>query len=144
MNKKKPVKFFNLEKAIIQDMDPYQKFLKKIIEIENLPIEELRIIFVDKNYLRKLHKKYLNDPSDTDVMTFDLSDKKNLEGEIYINPKQAQENANFYSVSLQEEIARLIIHGLLHLRGFRDHTPSEREKMRELENKYINNYWNSL
>ncbi|MGH1365109.1 MAG: rRNA maturation RNase YbeY [Calditrichia bacterium] len=100
---------------------------------------ELIIIFVEDSYLKDLHSTYLDDDSVTDIMTFNLSDDDEVEGEIYISIDRARDNATSFEVAEQEEICRLIIHGLLHLKGHDDETPEEKKQMRELENFHLAN-----
>ena len=102
-----------------------------------LPILSLDIIFIDDESLRALHKKYLNDNSLTDIITFNLGDDSNLEGEIYISLDRAQKNADDYQVSLSNEIMRLIIHGCLHLAGYDDKSNEQREIMKKKEDYYL-------
>jgi rRNA maturation RNase YbeY len=102
--------------------------------------KEISIIFVDDDYLRKLHKDYLNDDSYTDVMSFNLNDDDQIEGEIYISVDRAKHHANKFNVSDSSEIARLIIHGILHLKGYDDATEDQKQEMHELENAYLERY----
>lgn len=103
---------------------------------------QLSIVFLTAHQMKILNKKALHHAYVTDVITFDLSSKKNssgqknkqLIGEIYICPSMAEKNASFYGVSFQEEILRYIAHGLLHLMGLKDRTLKEQEKMRQQEN----------
>lgn len=94
------------------------------------------VIFVDDPTLQKMHAEYLNDPEPTDVITFDLGDEA-VEGEIYISVDRAREQAAFYQVSLQQEISRLIIHGLLHLKGYDDREEPDRLKMKNIEDRLV-------
>ena len=122
------------EKAIKQ-------LIESVIRELKLSAREIHVIFVDDEYLRKLHREYLHDDSYTDVMTFNLSDSGEVEGEIYISVDRARVQARQYQVSVEEEIARLVIHGLLHLKGYDDATPAERQNMHQLENKMLRLFW---
>jgi rRNA maturation RNase YbeY len=101
-----------------------------------LPVDSLDIIFTDDENLRELHENYLSDGDYTDVMTFNLGTNEGIEGEIYISSDRAQENAIKYDVPLENEICRLIIHGCLHLAGYKDNTESNRQRMKKRE-EYI-------
>ncbi len=90
------------------------------------------IIFVDDKKLAAMHAEYLNDPTETDVITFDLGDDQ-IEGEIYISHEAAKAQAVTYHVSYDEEVLRLIIHGLLHLKGYTDTEPGQKKKMKAEE-----------
>ena len=102
-----------------------------------IPIVSLDIIFIDDESLRVLHNKYLNDDTVTDVITFNLGDDSNCEGEVYISLDQARKNAAYYHVSLINEIMRLIIHSCLHLAGYDDHNDKERKIMKKKEDYYL-------
>jgi len=111
-----------------------------VLRDEELAASEISIILIDDEYLRTLHRDFLNDDTFTDVMTFNLGGDNIVEGEIYISVDRAKHFAAKLSVSPEEEIARLIIHGLLHLKGYDDQTAEEREKMREMETFYLRKY----
>ncbi|MGD9898144.1 MAG: rRNA maturation RNase YbeY [Calditrichaceae bacterium] len=93
-------------------------------------------IFVDDSTLSKMHDTFLNDPEPTDVITFDLGDDE-IEGEVYISFERAIEHADFYSVSPEEEIVRLMIHGLLHLKGYDDRSEDDQSEMKTVENHLV-------
>lgn len=111
-----------------------------VLRDEKLAASEISVILIDDEYLRKLHRDFLNDDTFTDVMTFNLGGEDDIEGEIYISVDRAKRYAMEFNVLPEEEIARLIIHGLLHLNGFDDQTVEEREKMREMEAFYLRKY----
>lgn len=119
-----------------------QELCRQLSDDEKLPAQEINIIFVDDDFLKKLHRDFFDEDTYTDVITFDLSEpgSETVEGEIYISLDRAKFYAGEFSVSLQEEIARLIIHGILHLNGYDDQTEIQRKKMRQLENSYIEKY----
>jgi len=110
-----------------------------IMQSERIESCDISIIFGNKKLLQELKNRFFNIDNTTDVIAFRLNDyqKKDIEGEIYICLSVAKENAEYYKVPYQKEIARLIIHGGLHLIGYEDGTNDERKNMRELENKYL-------
>ncbi|RMF57756.1 MAG: rRNA maturation RNase YbeY [Calditrichaeota bacterium] len=118
----------------------WKHLVQQMIDEESLPASEINIIFVDDPYLRDLHDRFLGDNTVTDVMTFNLGTEHHIEGEIYISVDRAKDQAREFGVSLQEELARLIIHGLLHLKGYDDATPEEQRLMREKENHYLEKF----
>ncbi|GAB4170991.1 MAG: hypothetical protein Kow00108_05290 [Calditrichia bacterium] len=124
-----------------------EKIRSIIVEILNqlqLEFDHLAFIFVDDDYLRQLHKKYLNDDSLTDVITFDLRDEESNEGEIYVSVDRAEAVARELSIEHETEILRYIIHGILHLGGYDDKTTEERTVMKREENKLVDRYKNML
>jgi len=117
--------------------DHLYKIADWVCEQCKLYIVSLDIILINDEQLRELHKKYLNDDSYTDVMTFNTGDKNNIEGEIYISVERAAVQAKQYKVSLQEELARLVIHGCLHLAGYDDKETTSLARMKHKENLYV-------
>ena len=98
----------------------------------------IQIVYVTDKYIHEMNKKYLNHDYSTDVISFEMGDGKELDGEVYISIDTARRQANDYDVSLTNEIMRLAVHGTLHLIGYDDKDDESREKMRLLEEKYIN------
>ena len=137
---------------IYNDYDP--KFLYNSESIKNLILNvfekkvkliELSIILTNNISLSKLKKKYFNVNQFTDVIAFNLSDKKDcIEGEIYISIDDVKENAKIYSESFENEFKRVIIHGGLHLMGFDDSTEDEKQTMKNLENIFLNKFKESI
>jgi|DewCreStandDraft_4_1066084.scaffolds.fasta_scaffold00019_32 rRNA maturation RNase YbeY len=97
----------------------------------------INIILTSDERIKELNRKYLKHNYATDVLSFEL-DVEPLVGEIYISVDTASRQAKEYNVSLQNELSRLAIHGALHLIGYRDNNKMEKDKMTELENKYLN------
>ena len=115
-----------------------EAFTRRVIEYLGLSVAELNIIFTDNEYLRTLHHRFLNDDSDTDIMTFPLHEPgEPISADIFISLDMAGDNARFYGVSVEEELRRLIVHGLLHLAGWDDQTEAEQHAMREKENEVL-------
>ncbi len=117
-----------------------RRLVQSVLKAENLSAHSLTVILVDDPYLKQLHRDFLDDDTVTDVMTFDLGEAGQVEGEIYISVDRAKDQAAAFDVPLAEEIARLIIHGILHLGGYEDHTPQEQTRMRRQENRYLQQY----
>ncbi len=99
---------------------------------------EIDVIFCDDNYLKKINFEYLKHNYFTDVITFDYSNKKLIKGDIFISIDRVKDNAKNYKVSFNDELFRVIIHGVLHLCGFNDKTVKEKEEMRKQENFFLN------
>lgn len=107
----------------------------------DLEIESLEINFVSKDEIQNLNKQFLKHDYSTDIITFDYSQNKQiLDGELFISVDDAKEYSFQYKVTLEEELTRLIIHGILHLAGYDDQTPKEKSKMKRIENKLTENY----
>ncbi len=100
-----------------------------------------QIIFISDKDLADLHGKFLNDPSETDVITFDISDNETeIDAEIYISVDRAKRQAAEYGVGFENELLRLMIHGLLHLKGYDDRTESDFSLMKEAENRLVEEF----
>ena len=119
----------------------YKLLIEEIICGEKIAVKEINAILVDDEYLRKLHKKYLNNDTYTDVMTFNLSESGEIEAEIYISYDRAKLHAHQFKVPVTDELARLFVHGLLHLKGYDDRTPAEQQEMHKMENRLLKDYW---
>ncbi len=95
------------------------------------------IVLVDDQRIKKLHKEWFNDGTTTDVITFPLTDEPPIEAEIYISVDTARKNAERFGVTLTNELCRLAVHGALHIAGYDDATDAQRQRMHELENRYL-------
>ena len=92
--------------------------------------------FCSDKFLFKMNKKYLNHSFNTDIITFDLGDG-NMEGDIYISIDRVKENSNSLRVTFRDELSRVMIHGLLHLCGYKDKTKAQQKQMRGKEDYYL-------
>ena len=133
----------------LEGPDPKQskKILVSVLETESVVDSKINVIFGDDKLLNSLKIEFFNYDHLTDVIAFRINDynKPEIEGEIYISLARAIENAKKYGEPLSKEMARLIIHGGLHLLDHRDKTDDEKNKMTALENKYLQQVdWNNL
>ena len=114
------------------------KLSKKILNSENFTDGNISIVLSNREYLSKLKKDYFNIDVYTDVIAFNLEDKNDcLDGEIYISIDDVIENSNIFSKSFNDEFARILIHGILHLLGYDDKTEIQKDEMSKLENHYL-------
>jgi probable rRNA maturation factor len=127
----------NLQKKQLVDL------IKNVSSQINLKADSIACIFVEDKFLAEMHQQYLADPEKTDVITFNLGDAA-VEGEIYISFERAFEQAAVFNVSFEEEITRLVIHGLLHLAGYDDLVEPDRIKMKAQENKLLDKYFQRI
>ena len=111
--------------------------LKKVISKEGISNALINVIYVDDKKIKVINDNYLKHNYSTDVISFNLTEKKEIIGEIYISLETAEKQAKEYNVSLTNEIKRLAIHGALHIVGYDDNTKENRNKMTSLENKYL-------
>ena len=116
---------------------PKKSWLVNCVKKENKNILKIDFIFCSDLYLKRLNKKYLNHNTLTDVITLDYSTKKNLLGDVFISIDRIKENAILHTASFKEELARVMLHGTLHLIGYNDKSNDEKKLMRKMENKYL-------
>jgi rRNA maturation RNase YbeY len=108
------------------------------IENEKHRLGAINFIFTSDDILFELNQQYLGHSTLTDIITFDLSETKTkLEGDIYISIDRAKENAEKFKESVEKEVRRLMIHGVLHLAGYKDKTRAEKAGMRSKEDYYL-------
>ena len=138
------IQIHNLPDALPGSPETWKKLVDSLIRELQMEVESLNIVFVDDATLQKMHLEYLNDPQKTDVITFDLSEGARIEGEIYISSERAAEQAKEYGVPFAQEVLRLIIHGILHLKGFDDLEAQDRKIMKQEEERLVQKYWQEL
>ena len=114
-----------------------KEWLNAIAFEENNKIENLNFLIVDDKRMIHFNKTYLNHNYPTDIITFNTSENKKISGDIIISLERVEENAKEYKVELEEELWRVMVHGLLHLLGYNDKSKEEKEKMRKKENYYL-------
>tara|TARA_Y100000991_G_C21954041_1_gene341203 strand:+ start:187 stop:615 length:429 start_codon:yes stop_codon:yes gene_type:complete len=130
--------FFHSENVSLStDEELVGKWINKSVNSLGFTVGELSFIFCSDEYLKKINFKYLNHDFFTDVITFDYSKEKLLFGDIYISTDRVKENAKIYSSYFNEELFRVIIHGVLHLCGFNDKTEEEKNLIRSKENEFL-------
>jgi probable rRNA maturation factor len=101
---------------------------------------DISYIFCDEERILEVNRKYLNHDYYTDIITFDYSEKNKISGDIFISPETLKTNAVDFKVTFEEELLRIIIHGILHLCGQEDKTPESKHEMTEKENKALDQY----
>ncbi|MDI9338290.1 MAG: rRNA maturation RNase YbeY [Alphaproteobacteria bacterium] len=119
---------------------PYNNIKKFIKTCFKNKIEYINIIFCSKYYIKKINKKYLQHDYCTDIITFEYNTNP-IESELFISTDIIQENANKFHVDLENEYLRIIFHGLLHLKGFKDRTELEKKIMKKQENILLKKFY---
>lgn len=113
------------------------KWLKFVAESEVRTLGDIGIIFCSDNYILDVNMKYLQHDYFTDIITFDYCEGNKLSGDLFISIDSVRDNAQFYGTEFEEELNRVIVHGILHLIGYDDHSESEQAMMRSKENYYL-------
>ena len=129
------------------DLNYVQLIVNSLYADKEVKDAELSYIFCNDNFLSKLKKKFFKKNQFTDVIAFRLNsyEEKRIEGEIYISLPRAKENAEVYDEPYEKEVARLIIHGSLHLLGYSDDTKKQKQIMTKLENTFLDKMiWEKL
>lgn len=125
---------FKIDKRILK------KIIKNIFSDHHFEEVSVNLILTDDDEIIRLNKKYLDKDTTTDVLSFMLeinSQRNILEGEVYANLQQIERQANHYNVKFDNELFRIVIHGILHLVGYNDQTKKDRQQMTEKENCYL-------
>lgn len=113
-------------------------WLKTVAESEIRRVGDLNIIFCSDNYILDVNQKYLQHDYFTDIITFDYCEDSILNGDLFVSVDSVRENAIQYgAASFEEELNRVMVHGLLHLIGYDDHTSAQQKTMRSKENYYL-------
>ena len=113
------------------------RWIKFVAESEVRRIGDINIIFCSDNYILDVNMKYLQHDYFTDIITFDYCEDDVLSGDLFISIDSVKDNALFYGTEFSEELNRVIVHGVLHLIGYDDHTDSEQKTMRSKEDYYL-------
>ncbi|MCL2131885.1 MAG: rRNA maturation RNase YbeY [Lentimicrobiaceae bacterium] len=112
-------------------------WLFAVAKEEGKEIGEISIVLCSDDYLRNLNEQYLQANYLTDVITFDYCGENLVSGDIFISVERVKENAKLFKQPVFSEMLRVILHGLLHLCGYKDKTEKEQTKMREMEEYYL-------
>ena len=113
------------------------KWISRVVKQEGGHLSNLNVIFCSDDYLLGINRQYLKHDFYTDIITFDYSSNLLVSGELYISIDRVRENAVALGVSFQQELCRVIIHGVLHLLGYKDKVAAQKKKMREKENECL-------
>ena len=115
----------------------HRQWIEMIISNHSRKTGNINFIFTSNKYILELNREYLNHSYFTDVITFDYSDGDEISGDIYISKEQVKINSLDYGLRLEDELRRVMVHGVLHLMGFSDSAPEEKIEMRSEEDKSL-------
>ena len=137
------IKFFFTDVSItLNDRNKLKQFLKQLFNDQQARLQSLTYIFCSDQYLLGINKEFLQHDDYTDIITFTLSEPSMaIVGEIYISIDRIKDNAHIHSVSIKEELHRVIFHGALHLCGYKDKNALDKQKMTAGEDKYLTLYF---
>ena len=125
---------FNYETDFeLENETQYEDWISRIIESEGFDEGEINYIFCDDEYLRKINVEYLDHDTLTDIISFDYTVGNLIQGDIFVSIERVKDNANDFNVSFDEELKRVLSHGVLHYCGYKDKSPEDEALMRSKE-----------
>ncbi len=123
------------------DEEEIRRFVAMILRIEEVSIDYLGVILCERAQHQELHRRFLGDDSPTDVLAFDFeSGSGKIEGEVYVDLDTANERHREFDATFREEVLRYVVHGLLHLIGYRDKNSADAERMRKKQESLIRSF----
>ncbi len=127
---------FNYETDFeLTDEKPYEVWISQVIASEEKREGEINYIFCDDDYLLEINQEYLDHDTLTDIISFDYSVGNELHGDIFISVDRVRENAAEFDVRFEDELRRVMIHGILHYCGYKDKSPDDEALMRKKEDE---------
>ncbi|HLO74412.1 MAG TPA: rRNA maturation RNase YbeY [Flavobacterium sp.] len=127
---------FNYETEFsLENESVYEEWISRIIESEGFDEGEINYIFCDDEYLHKINVEYLDHDTLTDIISFDYTVGNLVQGDIFISVERVQDNASDFNVSFEDELRRVLSHGVLHYCGYKDKSPEDEALMRLKEDE---------
>lgn len=131
------IDFNYLDKFQLPNEQDVRAWLEFVLDQEDRELGEVSYIFCDDEYLYDINVKHLNHNTLTDIISFDYSLGKVVSGDIYISVERVDENARDRGIEFDDELHRIIVHGMLHYVGYKDKSESQRKAMRKKEDYYL-------
>ena len=129
---------FNYETRFhLANEQSFSEWISRVIHDEECSEGEINYIFCDDEYLLEINQEYLNHDTYTDIISFDYSVGKKLQGDIFISIERVRENADNFGTSFDKELQRVMVHGILHYCGYKDKDSDDKKVMRSKEDHYI-------
>lgn len=122
---------------LLDNPNHIKKWISQSIDKESYKLGDINYIFSNDEYLYELNVKYLNHNTLTDIISFDDTMGKLLSGDIFISIERVKENAKEYKTVFEDELHRVMIHGILHFCGYKDKTIEDKQLMRKKEDYYL-------
>jgi rRNA maturation RNase YbeY len=132
------IRFHFTNSFTLKNKRKIKNWLKDTIVNEKKKVGDINYVFCSKQYLKKMNNDYLSKNYETDVISFDFSKDNKISGDIYISSETVKKNSIIFNVCFNNELKRVMVHGLLHLLNYNDKSKQELKIMREKENFYIN------
>jgi len=129
---------FNSETSFtLKNQNKLVKWIGDVVSSEGFQVAEINYIFCDDSYLNKINQEFLNHDTFTDIISFDYTLGKEVGGDIFISTERVLENAEKFNEVFENELYRVMIHGILHFMGYKDKTKKEKTLMRTKEDEKI-------
>ena len=129
---------FNYETEFeLENEAHYEDWISRIIQSEGFDEGEINYIFCDDEYLHKINVEYLDHDTLTDIISFDYTVGNLIQGDVFVSIERVQNNASDFNVSFEEELKRVLSHGVLHYCGYKDKSPKDEVLMRLKEDEKI-------
>lgn len=128
---------------VLKEKRKLKQWISEVVKAQTKRVGEVGYLFCDDAYLLQVNQSYLNHDTYTDIITFDYVEGDIVSGDILISVERVKENAEKFGVTFDQELHRVIIHGILHLLGNGDKTDVEAKAMRQKENEALS-LWDSL
>lgn len=137
------INYFSKNDFILKNKLKRKKWLKETIENEGFRLGNINYIFCSDEQLLDINIQYLNHDYYTDIITFDYKENHIISGDIFISTDRVKENAIINNEEFDDELNRVLVHGILHIIGYKDKMDEDIKLMREKENTYINLFKNN-
>ena len=131
------ISFHNETDFSLNNEDNISEWISRTINLEEKSLGEINYIFCNDNYLHELNLKFLNHDTLTDIISFDSSLGNELHGDIYISVERVADNAKDFKTEFDDELMRVMIHGILHFCGYKDKSEKQKIEMRQKEDFYL-------
>ncbi|PWK20553.1 rRNA maturation RNase YbeY [Xanthomarina spongicola] len=129
---------FNSENTFnIDNEEHLSEWLEQVILSEDKKLGEINFVFCNDDYLHKMNVEFLNHDTLTDIISFDYTVGKIIQGDVFISTERVADNALDFKVTFEEELHRVMVHGILHYCGYKDKTEADATIMRSKENHYL-------
>ncbi len=129
---------FNFETEFdLKNQSNLKEWIENVITGEGFDVGEISYVFCDDDFLLQLNVEFLAHNTLTDILSFDYRVGKQINGEIYISVERVADNANDFNSSFENELRRVMIHGILHFCGYKDKTDAEESNMRKKEDECL-------
>ena len=135
--------FVTLITQPLKNKTKIRQWINSCAAAEQREIGEVTYLFGNDDYVLSANRQYLNHDYLTDILTFDYSEGGVLQGDVIISIDRVKDNAKQFGVSMENELLRVIIHGILHLCGYKDKTKKEAAVMRSKEESCLQKYYNN-